>query len=647
MSIAYDRMVNLIEELNKASDLYYNTGNSFLTDKDFDDKMKELSYLESSLDCVLSNSPTINVGYKVLDSIEKIKIESKPMLSLEKVYTLEAIKEFAEGQELIGMIKYDGLSVRLIYENGKLISANTRGDGYIGANITKHAAHFTNIPLTIPAKFKLIVDGEAIIKHQDFEELNKNNDFSNPRNTAAGTLNLLDMKEVTRRKLSFILWDVIEGTPFDDITDKFKQVQAYGFEVAETFLESTSNEYILKYAQHEGFPCDGVVWKYNSSSYGEQKGATAHHYRSGIAWKREVETYTTKLLDIDWTMGRTGVLTPVAVLEPIEIDGTVVERANLHNLSVMQNLLGQPYVNQKVKVFKANEIIPQIKSAEKLTGAREEGIKCLLSVPKECPICGGKLDIECEVDSEVLKCNNSECSGQLINRLDHFCGKKGLDIKGLSKATLSKLVEKEWVNEPADLYNLKFHRDEWIKLPSFGQKSVDNILNAIEASKTTKLNSFISALGIPTVGRVLSKELVKYFSTYEDFRNKIKEGWDFTVLDGVAIEKASNIINFNYDEADKVYECMLEVSVEKNTTEQALEGKKIVITGTLQKCKNRGELQALIESAGGRVLSSISGNVDILINNNVNSTSSKNVAAKKLNIPILSEEEFFKEYLTF
>ena len=368
MSIEYDRMVNLIEELNKASDLYYNTGNSFLTDKEFDDKMKELSYLENSLDCVLSNSPTINVGYKVLDSIEKIKIESNPMLSLEKVYTLEAIKEFAEGQELIGMIKYDGLSVRLIYENGKLISANTRGDGYIGANITKHAAHFTNIPLTIPAKFKLIVDGEAIIKHQDFEELNKNNDFSNPRNTAAGTLNLLDMKEVARRKLSFILWDVIQGTPFDDITDKFKQVQAYGFEVAETFLESTSNEYILKYAQHEGFPCDGVVWKYNSSSYGVQKGATAHHYRSGVAWKREVETYETKLLGIEWSMGRTGQITPIALFEKVIIDGTEVSRASLSNLSIMKQTLGKPFLGQTIYVSKRNEIIPKVEKAKGVDG---------------------------------------------------------------------------------------------------------------------------------------------------------------------------------------------------------------------------------------------------------------------------------------
>ena len=268
-------------------------------------------------------------------------------------------------------------------------------------------------------------------------------------------------------------------------------------------------------------------------------------------------------------------------------------------------------------------------------------------IPKTCPICGAPTVIECEVDTEVLACRNPQCLGQVTNMLDHFCGKKGLDIRGLSKATLEKLVEWDWVSEPADLYELQKYKTEWIKKPGFGERSVSNILQAIEDSRNPQLASFISALGIPMVGRVLSKELAKHFDNFEDFRIKAEEHWDFTQLDGVAYEKASCIWNYNFAAAARVAEKMLGFQSLDGASAKSLEGKKIVITGTLQKCKNRGELQALIESAGGRVLSSISGNVDILINNNVNSTSSKNVAAKKLNIPILSEEEFFKEYLTF
>lgn len=637
------RMLDLIKELNEASNLYYNTGNSFLTDKEFDNKFMKLQELETKTGIILSNSPTILVGSPVLNSVKKIKIEGKPMLSLEKVYTDKAIKDFSEGQEIIGMIKYDGLSVRLIYEDGKLISANTRGDGYIGADIKEHIKHFTNVPLYIPAKFKLVVDGEAIIKLQDFKEINKNNEFSNPRNTAAGALNLLSMKQVAQRKLSFILWDVIEGSPFDDITDKFKQVKAYGFEVAETFLGSTSNDYILRYAEKLGFPCDGVVWKYNSSSYGERKGATSHHYRSGIAWKREVETYETKLVNIDWTMGRTGILTPVAIVEPVDIDGTIVERANLHNISVMKNLLGEPYIGQKVKIFKANEIIPQIKEAEK----REEGIKNILIIPKTCPVCGAPTEIECEVDSEVLKCNNPQCLGQVANMLDYFCGKKGLDIRGLSKATLEKLVEWDWVTEPADIYELQKYRSEWIKKQGFGEKSVDKILQAIEDSRKPTLENFICAIGIPLVGKTLSKELVKHCDSFEDFKNKALSKWDFTKIDGVAYEKASSIWNFDFSAATRVAEKMLEFKSSISPTTDILSGKRIAITGSLKKVKNRSELQKLIESAGGKVASSISKTTDMLINNDLHSSSSKNVTAKKLGIPILTEEEFFHLYLNF
>jgi DNA ligase (NAD+) len=534
-----------------------------------------------------------------------------------------------------------------------LVSAETKGNGIEGEDILHNAMVIPSIPKKIPYTGEMTVDGEIICKTDVFEEFK--GEYANPRNFAAGSIRLLDSKVSASRKLTFVAWDMFQEqeNQFTRLSEKLQYLISLNFKVVyfNALALKFSNAIIedLKLiAEHKRYPIDGLVVKYNKCSEYEACGRTDHHFKGGIAFKFYDEEYETYLTGIDWTMGRTGILTPVAILDPIEIDGTTVERASLHNISIMKELLGEPYHRQEVKVFKANEIIPQISSAKKLTGKREEGLKLLYNIPTICPICGGALDIECEVNTEVLKCNNFQCPGQLVNRLDHFCGKKGLDIKGLSKATLSKLVELEWVNEPADLYNLQKYRSEWIKLPGFGEKSVDKILAAIENSRTAKLDAFICSLGIPLVGKTLSKELVKHIHTYEEFRNKIQERWDFTELDGVAYEKASSILNFNYDEADKVYDCMFEVKVEEAVSaNKTLEGKKIVVTGSLRKVKNRGELQSLIEAAGGRVVGSISRNTDMLINNDINSTSSKNIAAKKLNIPILTEEDLFNLYLIF
>lgn len=336
-------MQQLIEELNNASNLYYNFGTSPLTDKEFDEKVKQLQSLEKNIGVILSNSPSITVGAKVLDNIKKIEIKDRPMLSLEKVHTDEEIKAFAGNQLILGMIKVDGLSVRLIYENGCLVSANTRGDGYVGSDITEHIKYFTNVPLKILYTDRLIVDGEAIIKIPDFEQINQSGELSNPRNAAAGTLNLLDMKEVKRRKLSFIAWDSI-GLPYKNLTANFTTLDLLGFEVVFHSFCSDNNVF-LEVAKKQGIPCDGVVWKYDDIDYGNSLGQTSHHFLNGIAWKPEDKSYSTKLINIDWTMGRTGQITPVAIFEPIEIDGSIVERANLHNLTVMENILGErPYV---------------------------------------------------------------------------------------------------------------------------------------------------------------------------------------------------------------------------------------------------------------------------------------------------------------
>lgn len=640
----FSNMKKLIDELNHASELYYNFGTSPMSDAEYDLKLNQLRRLEELSGIVYSNSPTNKVGYIILNNLEKINIIDKPMLSLDKVHSDEEIKSFAKGKEIVGMIKCDGLSIRLKYNNGKLVSANTRGDGYVGGNITEHIKHFLNVPLTIDFENEYIIDGEAIIKTLDFEAINKNNEFKNPRNTAAGTLNLLDMKEVAQRKLSFIAWDVIEGVYPKTFLEKLKQAEGLGFEVVYHSV-SDSNEEIINKAKQLGIPYDGVVWKLNDIAYGDSLGKTEHHFLNAVAWKPKDEEYETWLKDIEWTMGRTGVLTPVAIFEPVDTGDSIIERASLHNVSVMKDLLWRPYKGQSLMVCKMNDIIPQVVSAgREISPADFEGLE--FTIPTECPICGGRLEVVCEVDTEVLMCTNDACEGKLVNRLDHFCGKKGLDIKGLSKATLSKLVDWGWIDSFASLYCLHQYRNEWINKPGFGTKSVDNILTAIEDSRKPKLESFICAIGIPHVGKTLSHELTKYFCDYKSFKRAAKDKWDFTEIDKVAYEKASAIWNFDFTEADLVDAFMYGYEVDEPAAADNLSSTTVVITGKLSLHKNRDELVKRITEHGGKVTGSVSKNTNILINNDVNSTSSKNVSAQRLGIPIMTEEEFVNLYLS-
>lgn len=641
------KMKELISVLNDASSLYYNSGNSPLSDIEFDNKLKELQALEKQSGVILSNSPTINVGAPVLDSMKKVDILYRPMLSLDKVHSEEEIDAFAKGHAILGMIKVDGLSVRLIYENGKLKSANTRGNGYVGNDITEHIKYFTNVPLQIMHSSLLVVDGEAIIKTNDFEIINTNKELKNPRNAAAGTLNLLDMKEVARRKLSFIAWDS-PSLPYDEFTTNLSTLELLGFEVVfHTFARD--NNLIMEKAKELNIPCDGVVWKYNNVDYGNSLGQTSHHFLNGIAWKPEDEVYTTNLLDIDWTMGRVGVLTPVAVFSPVEMDGSVVERANLHNLTIMENILGEPYFDQELEIFKANMIIPQVKSAIKLEHLRQDGLKAAFIIPENCPCCGGPLSRITENSSTVLKCENKDCSGQLINQLDHFCGKKGLDIRGLSKATLEKLIEWNWINNIVDIFNLKQYEKEWINKPGFGSKSVSNILQAIENSKECDLDKFICALGIPLIGTTAAKDLAKFFHSWAELYNAVCTEFKFYTLPNFGEEMHKSIINFDYSFANNLINNYLIIKEyqENNNINKTLENKNIVITGRLSVSKNRAELKQRIESAGGKVIEAVSKNTNYLINNDINSTSSKNLTAKKLNIPILTEEEFIAQFLDF
>lgn len=652
MNIDIELMYDLTNELNKAASLYYNGGNSYMSDEEYDSKLRLLERWEKETGVSYSHSPTQRVGAEILDDISKVEL-GRPMLSLAKVHTIQEIRDFANNHEIIGSYKLDGLSVRLWYKDGQLVRAATRGNGTVGSDITNHVKRFVNVPLTIPLKDEYIIDGEAIITKAVFDHiLNNGGKFKNPRNLAAGTLTLLDMEEVKRRQLKFIGWDVIVGDSDNSYRKRIKHAEYYGFEVICPFDQDISNANIMDIAEGQGYPCDGVVWRFDDIAYGASLGATSHHYNNGIAWKPVDETEWTKLIDIDWTMGRTGVLTPVAIFETVELEGTEVERANLHNLSVMEELLGQPYVGQEVEIFKANLIIPQVKNAIKLTGQREQGIVSILNIPTICPICGSPLERVTEVDSTVLMCPAADCPGKLLNKIDHFCSKKGLDIKGLSKATLDKLISWGWVNEFADLYELHNYRNEWVAKPGFGPKSVDNILAAIEGSRITEYSKFLPAIGIPQIGNSITKDLIKHplLTNYEDFRKAVNEKWNFSSIEGIGPEKEAKILNFDYAEADKVYSKFISITsqceIDNISIPQSLTGEIIVITGSLEHFKNRDELIVCINEHGGKVTSSVSKNTTILINNNIESTSSKNREAQRLGIPILTEKNFLEKYLT-
>ena len=657
-------MENLIHILNEASKAYYN-GESTMTDIEYDKLFDELKSLEERTGLIYSNSPTQKVGATILDHLTKKTIDIQPMLSLDKVHSAEEVVEFAKKKTMVAMLKCDGLSVRLIYKNGKLESANTRGNGEVGVDITEHIKQFLNVPLTIP-KYKgetLIVDGEAVIKLKDFELINKNGQFKNPRNTAAGTLNSLDTSVVKDRRLSFIAWDIIEGIISNSMERNLITLNEFGFEtvpfgiVQEPTIEEVDQlNKRLPSSQSYDIPSDGVVWKYDDLDYAKSLGRTSHHFNWAVAWKPEIETFETKLVNIDWNMGRMGALTPVAVFEPVDDGESVITRASLHNLSVMEEILGIPYIGQKLEIYKANMIIPQILSADKdgfdIYATDKKGNKLIkwnnpqIYLPQKCPICGGMVKIVQEYDTKTLVCINTLCEGKLVNRLDHFAGKKGLDIKGLSKATLDKLIEWGWVNEPADLYKLADHRDEWIQKTGFGVKSVDNILSAIEDSRHPTLDQFISSLGIPLIGKTVSKDLLDYIESYEDLKEKAISKWDFTKIDGFAYSKANAIWSFDFSEADRVREFMEFTVEEKPEVKATLEGAVVVITGRLNQFKNRAELQTAIINHGGKVVGSISKNTTYLINNDITSGSVKNISAKKLGVPILTEEEFSQKFLT-
>lgn len=652
----------LIDTLNHNTYLY-NAGIPEISDKQWDDMYYQLKLLEDETGIIFNDSPTQSIVYKTMDSLPKVKHNHK-MLSLAKTKDIEEVKKFMGNNICLAMLKMDGLTCSLTYEYGQLVRAETRGNGEEGEDITHNAKVIPSIPLTLPKEYhnikRLVIDGEIICDTKTFEK-EFSNEYANSRNFAAGSIRLLESQECAKRNLTFVAWDVIEGLDEEIVcvSSLLDIIDDFGFNtvprnLADNTIDVEAVIDILKNkANIYNYPIDGIVFKFDNIKYGKSLGATAHHFNNAIAYKFYDDTYPTTLLDIEWSPGRTGVLTPVAIFEPVEIDGTIVQRASLHNVSVLKHTLYYDMINnnpcpyvikgQEVNVYKSNMINPQIESAniDKVDKDYE-----YLAVPGTCPICGKPTEVRVSDDVETLYCTNPNCEAKLINQLDHFAGKKGLDIKGLSKATLEKLINWGWVEKIDDLFELKIHRAEWVKKAGFGAKSVDNILNAIEASKDCELHQFIAALGIPLIGTTASKALQKEFVTWSNFMNAVNTNYKFYTLEDFGDEKHLAIHQFNYDIANCIAENYLnfkEVSLEEESSN--LEGLSFVITGKLKIAKNRDHLKTLIENAGGKVVGSVSKNTNYLINNDAESTSAKNKKATELGVEVITETEFFEKFL--
>ena len=633
----------LIDKLNYYTKMY-DEGHPEISDREWDDMYFQLQSAERFYNIYYEDSPTQRVNYQVVNELNKVEHNHK-MLSLDKTKDTDVVSSFIGSQPYLAMLKMDGLTCSLRYIGGKLVSAETRGNGLVGEDILHNALVVKNIPNKIDYTEELIVDGEIICKYSDFEKFS--NEYANPRNFASGSIRLLDSAECAKRNLSFVAWEVVKGLEDNSFSKKLNSLSSLGFTVVDNVITKNYEEDIklLKYfAEQKGYPIDGIVFKFDNVEYGKSLGETGHHFKNAIAYKFYDEEYETTLLDIEWTMGRTGVLTPVAILNPIDIEGTEVSRASLHNISIMEELLKYaPFKGQKVYVYKANMIIPQISRSEELFMDTIVDKFEYIHIPETCPICGGATKIVQENESKILMCDNPQCEGKLVNRIEHFFGKKGLDAKGISKATIEKLISWGWVESITDVFELSKHAKEWKNMQGFGEKSVTNILESIERSKSCVLESIISAAGIPLIGRTVARDLAKRFNTYEDFRDAIRNGFDFTKFDGYGYEMHKAISTFNYTELDNIVENYL--TIEKNNdiiNVEKLKDLTFCITGKVHIWKNRDELSKEIEKLGGKVTGSVSKNTNYLINNDINSTSAKNNKAKELGVQIISEEDFKK-----
>lgn len=637
-----------VRELNKASKAYYNTGQPIMSDAEFDQKLEELKQWEKETGIILSNSPTHNVGATVLDNIKEVTHKT-PMLSLEKCHSVEEIMKFANNHNLVASVKLDGLTVRLTYKDGDLLLAESRGNGTVGSDITEHVKQFSNVPLHINKEGTYVIDGEALIKLDNFTEINKNGEYKNSRNLAAGTLSSLDTSVVKDRKLSWYAWEVVEGDNNNSFYLRLLNTQILGFDVVPCCDVSVDNfselqiciDNFINIAKEYNLPQDGVVFKFDDVEYGKSLGNTNHHFRNGIAYKIFNDSVETELVDIEWTMGKTGSLCPTAVFNPIEIEQTIVERASLHNISVMKEIMDNPWVGQHIGVFKANLIIPQIRWAEQDNDSK----KTYIHIPDKCPICNHPTKIVKDNDSEVLYCTNENCKGKLLGKLTHAASKSALNIDGLSESTIEKFINLGWLNSIQDIYHLSDHENEMKVLDGFGKKSVEKLLLSIEKSRSVDLDHFLNSLSIQLLGKSASKMIAE--SVDCEFGIWMKQmavggAEHFKYLPGVGNALINSLNNYFNEHCSDIWELSKEFTFttkEKTIlSNTSLNGKTFVITGSLHKFENRDKVKKAIEDCGGKVTGSVSKNTSFLVCNE-DAGSSKSKKAHELGVPVITEED--------
>lgn len=645
-----DRMKYLVEQLNLAAKAYYAEDREIMSNWEYDKLYDELVALEGETGVILSNSPTGKVGYEAVEELPKEQHES-PMLSLGKTKSREELQSWLQGNEAVLSWKLDGLTVVLTYRDGKLLKAVTRGNGEIGEVVTNNAKTFKNLPLKISYQGELVLRGEAVISYSDFEKINdgiasEEEKYKNPRNLCSGSVRQLNNEITAKRNVQFFAFSLVKADDVDFHNSKKAQyefLREQGFSVVDykmvtedTILDAIS--YFEKSIPDYDIPSDGLVLTYEDIAYGKSLGRTAKFPRDSIAFKWADELRETKLIDVEWSASRTGLINPVAIFEPVELEGTTVSRASVHNISIVKSLkLG---IGDTVTVYKANMIIPQI--AENLTGSDT------LEIPEICPVCGGRTQIRQTNEVQSLYCTNENCAAKQIKSFTHFVSRDAMNIEGLSEATLEKFIEQGFIHEFADLFHLTDHRENIVDMEGFGEKSYQKLIDSIEVAKNTTLPRVIYALGIANIGVANAKMLCKHFDyDFEKLRSADVE--TLSAVEGVGEVIATAFVEYMQDEAKKqiIDHLLQEIAIEVlkvDAESQTLSGMTFVITGSLIHYASRNELKDEIEQRGGKVAGSVTSKTTCLINNDVTSTSSKNKKAKELNVPILSEEQFLEQY---
>ena len=644
---AVKQIKELVQKLNEAAKAYYQEDREIMSNREYDSLYDQLEKMEKETGIVLADSPTVNVGYEAVDALPKETHES-PMLSLDKTKDREVLRTFVGEHPSLLSWKMDGLTVVLTYENGELQKAVTRGNGVVGEVITNNARVFKNIPLKIAYQGRLVLRGEAIITYSDFEKINDSIEdvdarYKNPRNLCSGSVRQLNNQITAERNVRFYAFTLVSAQNVDMHNSRAYQMEwlrGQGFEVVEYRIVTAENldeamDYFAHAIEHNDFPSDGLVALYDDIAYGDSLGNTAKFPRNAFAFKWADEIRETVLREIEWSPSRTGLINPIAVFDPVELEGTTVSRASVHNVSIVKEL--QLGIGDTIQVYKANMIIPQI--AENLTRSGN------LIIPDTCPVCGQEARVIKENDVETLCCMNSDCAAKKIKAFTLFVSRDAMNIDGLSEATLEKFIARGFIHNFGDIFEIEKYRDEIVDMDGFGEKSFENLLSSIEKAKETTLAKVIYSLGIANIGLSNAKVICRYF---EDDLDKIREAdeEEISAIDGIGPVIASSLVKYFKDPQNnqKVDHLLgyLHIHKEEISGEQIFAGMNFVITGSLEHFANRGEAKKLIESLGGKVTGTVTGKTNYLINNDVTSNSSKNKKARELGIPILSEADFLK-----